>query len=673
MKKSAQRRRNTALTISLIMAFTMVGCGNLAAAPPPIAEESVEPAEISDNENSKDMDKPENSYTGELSDAALASIFGQLNERVVKEAEGKTVMEDEDLYSSKVMIYPLSSLDPSEIDVYFVRGENDIPYISLTDCAGLLNEMAVLQFPDSDMAELIKYGIYKDNGRHMMALVKGNGSYASVWWDYDYIFVSDVDSILLSAAKAGDVVSCGAFTYDLAGDLNKVEYVEHVDREEKAINEGYGVYSYLNDEYGIQLIHRNEELYLPIATVNDLFFGDSLNLIYNGTALFVTQGALENRIKDEDGKTQYDLFYETKSPSERSKELAEYTYHELCMYLDMQYGLKDQHNITSFDEYFTTTGLIKDLKSTDGQVFDRALAKLVISYFDDIHSAYRQNSAYAGKDFRESLDWEKENDCARRRSYAYDKKIASYRKDAGLMSDDGRIVNGYEEIGDTAYITFDEFLSAMTDYYSMVDEDGTINMEELEACYDQDTFGLVIYSNAMIRRDNSPIKKVVIDLSGNGGGAANAAAYLSAWVLGSSSINSRNYTTHSVRSFDYRVDTNLDGEITSEDSLDLDSLDVYCLISTSSFSCGNLVPSMFKSDGRVTLLGQKTGGGACVVAYSAAADGTIFRISGTTELCIVKNGSYYSVDEGVEPDIYFKHIDKFYDRKWLTEYLNSIN
>lgn len=672
MKNSAQNRR-IALTISVTMALTMVGCGNLAAAPPPIADEPATKTEVSDYPNDKETDKPLKKQSGQFTDAELASIFDQLNDRVLKEAEGKTVMEDEELYSSKVLIYPLSSLNPSEVDMYYIQGKDEIPYISLTDCAGLLNEMAVLQFPDSDMSELIKYGIYRDDSKHMMALVKGNGSYASVWWDYDYIFISDVDSILLSAAKAGDVISCGAFTYDPSGELNKVEYVEHVDHEEKAINEGYGVYSYLNDEYGIQLIHMGEELYLPIATVNDLFFGGSLNLIYNGTALFVTQGALENSIKDEDGKTQYDLFYETKLPSARSKELAEYTYHELCMYLDMQYGLKDQHNITSFDEYFTTTGLIKDLKSIDGQVFDRALAKLVISYFDDIHSAYRQNSAYAGKDFRESLDWDKENDCARKRSYAYDEKITSYRKDAGLMSDDGSIVNGYEEIGDTAYITFDEFLSPMTDYYSMVNEEGEIDMEELASCYDRDTFGLVIYSNAMIKRDNSPIRKVVIDLSGNGGGAANAAAYLSAWVLGSSSVNSRNYTTHSVRSFDYRVDTNLDGEVSSEDSLDLDFLDVYCLISASSFSCGNLVPSMFKSDGRVTLLGQKTGGGACVVAYSAAADGTIFRISGTTELCIVKNGSYYSVDEGVEPDIYFKHIDKFYDRKWLTEYLNSIN
>ena len=63
----------------------------------------------------------------------------------------------------------------------------------------------------------------------------------------------------------------------------------------------------------------------------------------------------------------------------------------------------------------------------------------------------------------------------------------------------------------------------------------------------------------------------------------------------------------------------------------------------------------------------------CAIYQVAAADGTLFDTSSSNEFCIFMNGSYYSVDEGVSPDIYIKHLEKLFDREWLTEYLAEIN
>ena len=66
----------------------------------------------------------------------------------------------------------------------------------------------------------------------------------------------------------------------------------------------------------------------------------------------------------------------------------------------------------------------------------------------------------------------------------------------------------YYEVGDTAYITFDEFLldsspEGYVDYYAL-NESG----EELP----EDTIGIIINAHKQITRENSPIKNVVLDM-----------------------------------------------------------------------------------------------------------------------------------------------------------------
>lgn len=142
----------------------------------------------------------------------------------------------------------------------------------------------------------------------------------------------------------------------------------------------------------------------------------------------------------------------------------------------------------------------------------------------------------------------------------------------------------------------------------------------------------------------------MLDLSFNGGGVANAAVFTVCWFLGNTQVSFTDPVTGAESTVSYRADVNLDHKYDNNDNLS--GLELYCLISPESFSSGNLVPMAFKADGRVTLLGKTSGGGSCIVRRLTTAWRTCFQISGASRISFVKNGAFYDVDRGVDPDCY---------------------
>ena len=47
-------------------------------------------------------------------------------------------------------------------------------------------------------------------------------------------------------------------------------------------------------------------------------------------------------------------------------------------------------------------------------------------------------------------------------------------------------------------------------------------------------------------------------------------------------------------------------------------------------------------------------------------------MSGIKRISFVKNGSFYDVDRGAEPDVVISTPEKYYDRAALTDFINSI-
>ena len=453
--------------------------------------------------------------------------------------------------------------------------------------------------------------------------------------------------------------------------LDMVEGLKYVKRSNNKF-ERYGKAVTLSlKKYGIPMKIIDGTVYIPLQVYNDIFTGCFPSFVYNKNALYYV---------DVIGNAYYDA---ESGKDTRSDILKKLNYNLLCMNLDFNYGLKDVHGISTFANFFKETGLIQKLSaSASATDFATGIVDLTCNYFADFHSAFRKPSYYAGSSYKRPEDLIFNpiflNQYELMRSYSAIRKTVFDSKayDLHYVSEgDNPGYYDYSEFGDTAYITYDHFVEAKKDYYALT-SGGTQDLNEESVA---DTVGLVIYAHQQIKK-NSNIKNVVIDLSNNGGGEVDALAYISAWYLGSSTINIKSSLTGAMCSTSYLVDVDMDGNYSNEDTLQglknsdgtSRKLKLYCIISPKSFSCGNALPAIFKDSGKVVILGKKSGGGACVVCQASSADGTLFQISGFYQICTTKNGSFYQADEGVEPDFIFADFSNIYDRGYLTNYINQL-
>ncbi len=221
----------------------------------------------------------------------------------------------------------------------------------------------------------------------------------------------------------------------------------------------------------------------------------------------------------------------------------------------------------------------------------------------------------------------------------------------------------YLEVGNTAFITLRMF---HLNHHNGSEYYGELSESDLM----MDTIAKIIYAHSQITRENSPIENVVLDLSTNAGSESSAAIFVMSWFLGEAPFTLTSPATGALSTVVYRADVNLDHEFNELDTVADKNL--YCLISPISFSCGNLVPWVFKASGMVTLLGDTSGGGSCVVRFLSSAWGSTFTISGTKRGSYLKNGSFYDVDRGADPDVFLTKKESFYDREKLTDFINTM-
>ena len=363
-------------------------------------------------------------------------------------------------------------------------------------------------------------------------------------------------------------------------------------------------------------------------------------------AMEMLQQALASREKP----TVYNT-YMSGPKGERSVALTDYGLHELAMELDYLYGLKEAHDIDDFMLYFLETGLLSGLNSTNPEEADNALLELLNIWLDDGHSLF-----YSGSYLSESRLVEGEYGFSKSARSALTQRMVGIRRQAL-----GNIVPDYTEIGDTAFVTLDSFSLTNTDYY-------TADLENMPG----DTIASVIKAHRQITRENSPIRNVVLDLSLNGGGDSPAAVFLLSWILGDAHLSLKSTFSGAESTSEYQADVNLDHVFDEQDTLAGRGLRLFCLTSPVSFSCGNLVPWAFKEDGSVKLLGSTTGGGSCIMLPMTTAWGTSYVTSSPNRLSFLKNGAYYDVDKGVDPDYVISSYERYYDREALVEYINSL-
>ena len=570
--------------------------------------------------------------------------------------------------------------DPSvsqEHTVYFI-GDSDVPYLSLADWETVMfgpdtedgqadadaepaadseEPAADSEEPAANSAEAEADAAQPDGD--LTFSMEGNAATLTQPDRYTVTFDCDADTIYFLDFDAFMRPSSANFLIDMMGtnfDIQPDGTANYFGRLKNSY-ERYGKEVTINAaDYGIDFIADGGNCYVPMQTLGDIllsFYG--MNIFYNGEIAIV--GMAKSLGKNVDNLTPLGEMYYSVEPHERSEAMAKFSYGELCMVLDTLYGLKTNHGITSFHDLADDTGLIKGLTDTDPVAADAALYQLLEHHLDDQHTAYIMPSpgsgAHAADSFMDDLG-------PGQSTIRFYQLGAPYGEARAKAYPNG--VPAYEEIGNTAYITFDEFLSI---------PDGVNYYQEMPTEDVWDTMGIMIYAYNQIMREDSPVENVVLDLSCNTGGSAETAVYTIAAFLGICSVSTRNTLSGALVTGNYRADLNLDGTI-DDDDLGLLGKNLFCLESPMSFSCGNLVPCAFKQANTVTLLGRTSGGGACVVQPLTTADGSIFQVSGVHQLAFLKNGAFYDVDRGADPDFPLMKPESFYDREALTEYINEI-
>ena len=525
--------------------------------------------------------------------------------------------------------------------LYFVSGVDDLPYVELRDWAEML------YFMNAEFAEDSGYGLTfyeQDSG---IVLERENGYTMEFDFLNDRLIFDDYDAFIHNSSDTTliDLLSESGFDENGEAELFQRDNRTSFDRFGDVMTVELG-------SYGIRMIAQDGKYYVPLQTMNDFLISPMrISFLYNGEALFL---ANDDCLFDYDGGGYTELadtYYEAE-PRQRSDALAEYSYNELCLVLDTFYGLKEPHEIRSFRQLFWEIGFDEPLSGNDPVDADRALKAFIDYYLDDLHSVFNEFSWMAGLD---SI-----TDSTGIANRKFDEHSDTYAAAREQFYPDG--CPGYEEVGNTAYITFDSFTSeyAGKAFYA------SLKTGEIP----DDTLGLIIYAHSRITRKGSPIENVVLDLSNNTGGAVDAAVFVLGWFLGDAPFSVKNTATGAMSTSVYRADVNLDRRFDEKDTVQ--DRNLYCLISPVSFSCGNLVPAVLKSSQKVTLLGRTSGGGSCIVQPLSTAYGTVFQISSAMRLSFLKNGSFYDIDQGVEPDYYIDRIQNYYNREALTAYINSL-
>ena len=416
--------------------------------------------------------------------------------------------------------------------------------------------------------------------------------------------------------------------------------------------------------YGIDL-HADGKgaVYFPFATLADMYS----DLFYhhagfNGEKVVANTSVNEVNL----AKIEPDYYKPILANTTRPASLAEFNYKELCFAMDHFYGypgrvqyndaLKAKGLDKVLEEDVSTGKTIKSLLLSD-KLTDYMLGMMGLTglYFDG-HTALELTG--------NSLGEQPEKD--------YPELVAEFQKGSAShpevimgmltavvpmmsMEQDQQAVHTlrpkvygegvtYFKKGDTAVCVFDSFNNrneqAWNDYYAGAGPMPTVGNTEGD--------DMVIFLDAVKRAAEDPeVKNLVIDITANGGGSLDIVMAMTSLIMDKSYICVDNSLTGQRSIVEYEVDRNFNGTFDAADRFVHYDLNFAVLTSGTSFSCGNLFPSLLK-DAHLPVMGSTSGGGACAIQAMCTADGFCFQISSFRARLNTIDGK--NIDAGVTPD-----------------------
>ena len=450
-------------------------------------------------------------------------------------------------------------------------------------------------------------------------------------------------------------------------------------------------------KYDILTYNTSVDTYVPLGLLNNLYGGiEWYNIAYNGKDIYVFDfsGDLNLDPKEPNHDEEYfaESYYSTfQNKKEREKDVVKYNYNQLCFTFDNLRGYTNQ--LVFGDNNLVTLGLdtllesyypgIKRLLLSENEVdYEKGYLMLLYGMSDGGHTGFvsknpptisyvyelqKDNEFKKLADAMLSID---EVKVSKRQTL-----MQSRAKALGDAYGDRSFYYTYNNEYKTAIIGFDRFIidRDLWDEYYKGNKD---KLSLLEDDFDiRDTYAFVRKSLYKAKSDGA--SNVILDVSFNGGGSNDALASVIGLFNGAKTSILQNNTIDSSRlKNDYSIDINLDGKFDDQDINEAKSFNfkVSVLTSKLSFSCGNLLPALMKELG-YKIIGEKSGGGSCVVVREETAEGFIYSRSGYLCLC---NLAGDNIDSGVPLDYSLvNQVDgkldysKFYDIKTISEYLNK--
>ena len=234
--------------------------------------------------------------------------------------------------------------------------------------------------------------------------------------------------------------------------------------------------------------------------------------------------------------------------------------------------------------------------------------------------------------------------------------IPNWRKDARKNKASGASYIPLDSNGVPAFEVIDENKTAIIRFNSfVVDDNGweayygtnpTTSPDPALVSLPNDSIGTFYKSFYAI--ENEPqyarnVKNVVIDIATNTGGESAVLQFLLNYMIDSkdSSLLTLDVISGGKKILTARSDLNLDGKIDSNDKKK--SYNFLIFTSLMSFSCGNAMPAICADNG-IKIIGQKSGGGSCVVRLACTADGFPYQYSGLER---ISRKDWSNVEDGI--------------------------
>ena len=539
--------------------------------------------------------------------------------------ESSAVGKKAEFTKSEVKAYPVYSSDPIVFNCLFRENLPEVPFIDAED---FLNQI----FTEKLSFEKGENGVFKFKSS-----------------DFTLTFDAEKDTV-----SCESIESFAMTNHKIISDEEKADYINPLgtstEDEVKPFSVDLG-------KYDIDITECDGRVYLPYCTIGDLFADVGCLIRYkNGEFSFKsTFDVLET------GGGKVDL------EKTRSKEMAQFSYNELCMTMDSMYGLPSMSALSSsirekgFDEtlssYNSVTPKIRELLlSEDNKEYCQGVCLLNYYLYDGGHTQMdrgllRSMEKYDVADLVSIADEVLDKD---------DPELAAIHKAVEKNSNNNALKNNLISEKRDAYSKFE---CVATDNGTSLYRSGDTYF------FDFNSFKIPVvkpFKDALDYAAANHAKNFVIDLSTNGGGSDFVVNYMLAMMLGSDTHFYKSSASDSKFKTNILVDKNLDGNFDEKDNAVSYDFRFAVITSQYSYSNANCMPCAAQ-DGGIAILGETSGGGSCIISAHYFPNACLYSISGSS-YNIHPDGT--DVDSGTKPDTALPGADKsyagFYD-------LNTIN